>query len=93
MKSNNPHYHDISIDYNVLQNLPSDGSIFEELKSYNIEDDEIDDDDCGEEVGAPQVNATGPLPDEEGMNVTESHACVNPLIQNESENHEKLPCT
>ena len=42
LKHNNRHYTDITIDYDALSTLPADGSIFNDLRSYNIDDEPED---------------------------------------------------
>ena len=78
-KNNNKNYINITIDYDDLQTLPIDGSIYKSLQQYDVDNSDINDDKCADEVGAPQENATGPLPEEENINIFESFAFINLL--------------
>jgi len=38
LKNNNRHYSDVTIEFNALSTLPADGSIFNDLCSYDVDD-------------------------------------------------------
>ena len=82
LKENNRNYRDIIIDFDALNNLPIDGSIYHDLRSYSLEDEAEEDGSL--EAGPDQSNATGPLPDEDNIHVSQNYACINPLLQSES---------
>ena len=85
MKSNNKHYQDIIIDYDALNLLSSDGSIFNDLHTYDV-DNNMHEEEGGLEDGPVQSNASGPYPDEENAHVTNAYAYVNPLLEIETNN-------
>ena len=87
LKKFNKHYKNIEIDYDSLEKLPIDGSIYNDLRTYNIDIDDNKDEESntgGVEEGPAQGNATGPYPDEENAKITEAYACINHLHQNET---------
>ena len=83
MKSNNKHYQDIIIDYDTLNFLPFNRSIFSNLHTYGVDND-LHKEEGGLEDGLVQFNASGPYPDKENAHVTNTHACVNPLLESET---------
>ena len=85
MKSNNKHYQDIIIDYNTLNLLPSDGLIFNNLRTYDV-DNNMHEEEGGLEDGPVQSNASRPYPNKENAHVTNAYAYVNPLLEIETNN-------
>ena len=80
LKQNSSNYADIIIDMDALSQLPIDGTMFDQLRSYDeIDDvnDETDADMGGNEPGPEQGNATGDAAGDETMYVAEAHANVN----------------
>ena len=83
MKSNKKHYQDIIIDYDALNLLSSDGSIFNDLHTYDIDND-IHKEEGGLEDSPVQSNVSGPYSDEENAHITNTYACINPLLESET---------
>jgi len=78
LKNNNKHYKDITINFDALSTLPADGSIFNDLCSYDVDDKA--EDEAGLDDGPDQLNASSLLPGEENIHVSEGYACINPLF-------------
>ena len=87
MKANNRFYEDIKIDYNTLNILPIQGSIFENLHTWNDIIDE-DEDKGGLEQGPTYSDATGLSPANNTFNISEAYASLNAnfKVQTENEN-------
>ena len=83
MKSNNKHYEDNIIDYDALNLLPSGGSIFNDSRTYDIDDD-FHEEEGSLEDGPAQSNASRPYSNKENDYVTNNYASLNPLIENET---------
>lgn len=72
LKINNPYYHDVVIDNEVLESLPENGSIFNKLPQ--IQEDQPEDDDTNDiEIDDEEVTRTFVPPtqrEEEAINET-----------------------
>ena len=90
MKKYNPLYNDIIIDNDALQSLPENGSVFNDLRSYSDDDDDVENvpdvenTEGGEENGPEQGGATGAHQDDTNYGIVEAYASINPLHQHET---------
>ena len=87
LKTNNSHCADVIIDHGILDQLPTDGSEFHQLRSHEENDDANDEteEDMGRnEPGPGQVNAIGDAGGDEIIHATEACAAINPGHQSET---------
>ena len=62
MKANNPYYADIAIDREVLQSLPEDGPIDDQLPRLDDIEEDLDNDDDAPEDSISRNFVPAPLP-------------------------------
>ena len=78
------------INENNLNALSENGSTFNNLQSFNNEDEDKENNDETEtendvlETRLEQGNDTGPENDDDDCNVTKAHVTLNPCYQNET---------
>ena len=77
LKQNNKNCMDIEIDEHALNHLPEDGSIFDNLRHREDDEEEIESNMGGNAQGPEQGHATGDLPGDELIHITEAYATTN----------------
>ena len=81
VKENSSHHADTTIDYVTLNQLPKDGSTFDQLRGCDKNDDDNDEVDAGVGANEPspeQGNTTGDVHGDETTHVTEACAVQDP---------------